>query len=62
MRSILSSAVLLAFSLVLPSSLAQFPKQPEGVTVLDSRFGDGVQISYKEVSSLPRTDSPFLLC
>lgn len=26
----------------------QFPSQPEGVKVLESRFGDGVQISYKE--------------
>ena len=28
---------------------AQFPSAPEGVTVLDSKFGDGVKISYKEV-------------
>jgi hypothetical protein len=28
---------------------AQFPPTPEGVTVLDSRFGDGVQLSWKEV-------------
>jgi hypothetical protein len=27
---------------------AQFPAIPEGVTVLQSRFGDGVEISYKE--------------
>ncbi|KAK7744408.1 hypothetical protein SLS62_010198 [Diatrype stigma] len=27
---------------------AQFPPAPEGVTVLESRFGDGVTISYKE--------------
>lgn len=27
---------------------AQFPPTPEGVTVLDSRFGDGVQLSWKE--------------
>jgi hypothetical protein len=31
---------------------AQFPPTPEGVTVLDSRFGDGVQLSWKEVCSL----------
>jgi hypothetical protein len=42
------TAVFACFSLSLV--LAQFPKQPEGVTVLESRFGDGVQISYKEVS------------
>jgi hypothetical protein len=28
---------------------AQFPPQPEGLKVLESRFGDGVTISYKEV-------------
>ena len=32
-----------------PPALAQFPTQPTGVTVLDSRFGEGVKISYKEV-------------
>lgn len=29
---------------------AKFPPKPEGLKVLESRFGDGVQISYKEVS------------
>lgn len=29
---------------------AQFLPKPEGLKVLESRFGDGVQISYKEVS------------
>lgn len=33
----------------LPSAYAQFPKEPTGVTVLESRFGEGVKISYKEV-------------
>lgn len=28
---------------------AQFPSTPEGVTVRDSKFGDGVQLSWKEV-------------
>lgn len=28
---------------------AQFPPTPEGVTVRDSKFGDGVQLSWKEV-------------
>ena len=28
---------------------AQFPPKPEGLKVLESGFGDGVQISYKEV-------------
>lgn len=29
---------------------AQFPPKPENVTILNSRFDDGVYISYKEVS------------
>lgn len=37
---------------------AQFPPKPEGLKVLESRFGDGVQISYKEVSHSPCV--PFL--
>lgn len=28
---------------------AQFPIDPEGRTVLESRFGDGITITYKEV-------------
>ncbi|KAI0900235.1 serine carboxypeptidase [Annulohypoxylon nitens] len=39
---------LLLISLSIPSSRAQFPPTPEGVTVLKSRFGNGVTISYKE--------------
>ena len=34
---------------LLPICHAQFPLEPEGVTVLESKFGDGVEISYKEV-------------
>ncbi|PGH00730.1 hypothetical protein GX51_05611 [Blastomyces parvus] len=29
-------------------ALAQFPPKPEGVTVLESKFGDGAKITYKE--------------
>ena len=32
-------------------AVAQFPPALEGVTVLESKFGDGVRISYKEVSN-----------
>lgn len=32
---------------------AQFPSAPEGVTVLDSKFGDGVRLSWKEVGYMP---------
>lgn len=32
---------------------AQFPSTPEGVTVRDSKFGDGVQLSWKEVCIIP---------
>ncbi|OQO09089.1 hypothetical protein B0A48_05980 [Cryoendolithus antarcticus] len=31
-------------------SSAQFPPQPEGITVLQSKFGDGISISYKETT------------
>jgi hypothetical protein len=31
------------------SAVAQFPAPPVGVKVLESRFGEGVTISYKEV-------------
>lgn len=44
----LSGAAL--FALTLGTADAQFPVKPEGLKVLESRFGDGVQISYKEVS------------
>ena len=32
-------------------AIAQFPPTIEGVTVLQSKFHEGVTISYKEVSS-----------
>ncbi|KAI1099278.1 carboxypeptidase S1-like protein B [Jackrogersella minutella] len=38
----------LGLSLLVPLAQAQFPPTPEGVTVLKSKFGDGVTISYKE--------------
>ncbi|KAI0484591.1 carboxypeptidase S1-like protein B [Xylariaceae sp. FL0804] len=46
----LSATVLLAAGLpaLAPVALAQFPPAPENVTVLQSKFGDGVTISYKE--------------
>ncbi|KAI9812725.1 MAG: hypothetical protein M1827_004481 [Pycnora praestabilis] len=33
---------------LLDAAVAQFPPTPEGVTTLQSKFGDGVTISYKE--------------
>ncbi|KAK1574423.1 serine carboxypeptidase [Colletotrichum navitas] len=33
---------------LLRSSVAQFPPRPEGLTVLRSKFGQGIEISYKE--------------
>ncbi|KAI1381072.1 serine carboxypeptidase [Hypoxylon crocopeplum] len=36
------------FAMLAPFVRAQFPPTPEGVTVLESKFGDGVTISYKE--------------
>jgi hypothetical protein len=47
--SVATAAALLALA---GSSHAQFPSTPEGVTVRDSKFGDGVQLSWKEVRSL----------
>ena len=38
---------------------AQFPPTPEGTTIIDSKFGDGVQISYKEVSLVSLPDYEF---
>jgi hypothetical protein len=31
------------------TSYAQFPPTPEGVTEIESKFGDGVRLSWKEV-------------
>lgn len=31
------------------SAVAQFPAEPVGLKVLESKFGDGVTITYKEV-------------
>lgn len=44
----MSAASLLALT------AAQFPASPEGVTVRDSKFGDGVKLSWKEVGMLLR--------
>jgi hypothetical protein len=33
-------------------SQAQFPPKPKNTTILHSRFGDGVYISYKQVGYL----------
>lgn len=62
MRSLHFGAAALS---ALTSSIAnaQFPPKPEGLKVLESRFGDGVQISYKEVSHnscVPFHSRPYL--
>ncbi|KAJ8129242.1 hypothetical protein O1611_g4392 [Lasiodiplodia mahajangana] len=41
-------AIGLTAGFLAPAVVAQFPPTPEGVTILDSKFGNGVQISYKE--------------
>jgi hypothetical protein len=33
-------------------TLAQFPAEPVGLKVLESRFGDGVKITFKEVRTI----------
>lgn len=45
--SIRSTAVVLLLSAA--PTLGQFPAEPAGIKVLESRFGDGVTITYKEV-------------
>jgi hypothetical protein len=45
--TIRSAAVALLVSAA--PTLAQFPAEPVGLKVLESRFGDGVTITYKEV-------------
>jgi hypothetical protein len=47
--NVANTAVLLVLA---GSGYAQFPPTPEGVTVRDSKFGDGVQLSWKEVCLL----------
>ena len=41
----------LALLAVASTCAAQFPAEPEGITVLRSRFNDGVTISFKEASA-----------
>lgn len=48
MSTFLTLASLLLYAQV---ARAQFPPKPTGTTVLQSKFGDGVYISYKEVST-----------
>ena len=47
-----AAAAVIGFSAL---AVAQFPPALEGVTVLESRFGDGVKINYKEVSDVDLT-------
>jgi hypothetical protein len=48
MLSIASSAAAALLALAAPT-FAQFPAEPVGRKVLESRFGEGVTITYKEV-------------
>ena len=48
MLSPVSSAAALLLALAEPA-FAQFPALPEGRRVLESRFGEGVTITYKQV-------------
>lgn len=50
MVAYLRRVILLAGTVLLSHVIAQFPPKPEGVTTLQSRFHEGVSISYKEVS------------
>ncbi|KAI0971009.1 carboxypeptidase S1 [Xylaria arbuscula] len=46
--SLIQAFGLLTAGALAPAVVAQFPPAPEGVTVLESKFGNGVKISYKE--------------
>lgn len=48
--TIRSAAVALLVSAA--PGLAQFPAEPAGLKVLESRFGDGVKITFKEVRAI----------
>lgn len=39
-------------------AVAQFPPEPEGITLLRSKFHENVTISYKEVSRGPSSNGP----
>ncbi|KAI8934484.1 hypothetical protein NX059_008186 [Plenodomus lindquistii] len=45
-----AAALLLSLAFAPHTVVAQFPAQPEGLKVLESRFGDGVTITYKQNS------------
>lgn len=45
----IGAGALLALIWGLANGESPFPPKPEGLKVLESRFGDGVKISYKEV-------------
>ena len=48
MRTVHSLAVIAG---LIASASAQFPPPIEGVTTIQSKFGNGISISYKEVCS-----------
>jgi hypothetical protein len=43
---------LLVNALIFSLAVAQFPPTPENVTIIKSRFDEGITISYKEVCTL----------
>jgi len=51
MLKVVSSAAVALLALACPA-IAQFPAEPLGRKVLESRFGEGVTITYKEVRYL----------
>lgn len=48
----MAASVVVTFLALAASALAQFPAEPVGLKVLQSRFGDGVTITYKEVGRM----------
>ena len=47
------SSLVAATALLVPWARAQFPPEPEGITMLRSQFDNNITISYKEVSAMP---------
>ena len=48
----MAASVIVTLLALAASAIAQFPAEPVGLKVLESKFGDGVTITYKEVGRM----------
>ena len=48
----MAASVIVTLLALAASANAQFPAEPVGLKVLESKFGDGVTITYKEVGRM----------